>query len=323
MKSIQILEQEIQDLKKENQSLRESLYEMTTRYEENEKLFLPWIGNLGHWYWYVPQNIVHFNDAKINAIGYTKNDIDGDVSYQFFTDKLHKDDYDYVMENMSQHLSRKTPAYEVSYRIQHKNGQYKWYYDRGIVTKRDLKGAPLIVAGIVFDITEQKEMEKHLHDLNEQLQQYALNDALTKIKNRRAMVELLEKEIEATNNNVPTFSIIFIDIDDFKNINDQYGHIIGDTILKEVASLIKQMIRSQDQVARWGGDEFLILLPRTSLNDANYFAQTIKKNIEKAIFPKKITVSISAGISVYKKSTDTIQTVINRADSEMYHSKKY
>jgi PAS domain S-box-containing protein len=129
--------------------------------DEDEMLNFPWVGNLGQWFWDVKSNQVTFNPLKVLNLGYEKAEIPENCNYGFFTDKLHPDDYEPVMQNMRDHLSAKSDAYEVEYRIRTKSGLWKWYYDRGRVTRRADSGEPLFVAGIVFDITERKNLEEN------------------------------------------------------------------------------------------------------------------------------------------------------------------
>ncbi len=140
--------------------------------EEKEKeldLAFAWTGNLGHWYWDVQANIVKFNKKKATALGYSDDEIPDNVGFQWFTEKLHPDDYEYVMQNMRDHLYNNSAMYEVEYRIKAKNGDWKWYHDRGKVTRRTDKGEPIFLAGIVFDITEKKEVELKQNKLIEML----------------------------------------------------------------------------------------------------------------------------------------------------------
>ncbi|MGM0508280.1 MAG: PAS domain-containing sensor histidine kinase [Fusobacteriota bacterium] len=141
--------------------------------KNQEQLKFAWTNNLGRWYWNVKNNTVKHNPLKVEALGYRVKEV-GEVGYQFFTEKLHPDDYDRVMKKMEEHLKGETDAYEVEYRIRTKNGNWKWYYDRGATTKRDMNGNPVLVAGIVFDITERKKMEKEIKEKNQELK--ALNE---------------------------------------------------------------------------------------------------------------------------------------------------
>ncbi len=143
--------------------------ELQSQLSELEAFKFPWAGNLGHWYWDFKENKVTFNELKALTLGYTKEELPEKVGFEFFTDKLHPDDYERVMQSMRDHLEGRSPAYEVEYRIHTKEGGYKWYYDRGTILSRDIEGKPEYLAGIVFDISEQKQIEENLKSLNEQL----------------------------------------------------------------------------------------------------------------------------------------------------------
>jgi len=150
-----------------------------------ELLNFPWVGNLGQWYWLVQSNKVYFNDKKVTTLGYSMDEVPEEVGFDFFTSKLHKDDYDNVMDNMRDHLKGKRESYEVEYRIRTKDGSYKWYYDRGKVTKTDDNDKPLLLSGIVFDVSKNKEIENELKIANSQLHDLLIHDDLTKVYNRR------------------------------------------------------------------------------------------------------------------------------------------
>jgi len=156
--------EEIQKLEDLNQAIVEEK-------EKEELLDFSWTGNLGHWYWHFPTNTVTHNPLKVKTLGYSTEELPDKLTYQFFTDKLHPDDYEGVMQVMREHLKGQREVYEVEYRIQTKEGNWKYFYDRGKVTKRDEQGNPVILAGIVFDVTEKKEAEKALADTNRQLQE--------------------------------------------------------------------------------------------------------------------------------------------------------
>ena len=118
--------------------------------KEETRLEYAWSGNLGHWYWNVKMNRVTFNPLKVTRLGYTKDEIPHHVPYTFFTEKIHPNDYEKVMDVMTKHLNGQGKVYEVEYRIRTKDGKYKWYYDRGKITKYDKNNKPLFLAGIVF-----------------------------------------------------------------------------------------------------------------------------------------------------------------------------
>lgn len=123
-------------------------------------LKFPWAGNLGRWEWDCLTGKVTYNAKKLRAIGYETGEIDPGVDD--WTARIHPDDYEPTMENMRRHLYGKTEVYEVEYRIRHRDGSYRWFYDRGAVNARSPEGKPLRVGGIVFDISERKEKEARL-----------------------------------------------------------------------------------------------------------------------------------------------------------------
>ena len=136
------------------------LYGNTNEDAQMKLIETPWSGSLGEWQWNYKTNKVICNRKKINAIGYSLSEIPEEIGFEFFTDKLHPDDVENVMDNMKRHLLGESPAYEVEYRIQTKEGNYIWFYDRGTVVQYDDDGKPALIAGIVFDITKKKKLEE-------------------------------------------------------------------------------------------------------------------------------------------------------------------
>lgn len=289
---------------------------------DQEELLTPFSSDyLGDWYWDVKENKVTGNDRKFLALNYKKEDVPSHMGHQFFTDKIHPEDYDKVMDNMSEHLKGNIPFYEVRYKIQTKDGHWKSYYDRGNVTKRDKNGNPLLLAGIVVDITKEVEMTTLVKEQNKILLELIETDSLTDVYNRKALYEKLEAEIKYSNENKTNLTILMIDVDDFKSINDTHGHLVGDNILKKIATVIKDSIRDTDIVGRFGGEEFLVLLPNTTQEKCHTIAERIRENIEKLKLPSQNSVTISGGVKEYNH--ETIDSVIDKADKMMYEAKKH
>ncbi len=281
----------------------------------------PWVGNLGNWYWHVKANNLVFNDLKIKVLGYERHELPEIVGYDFFTKLLHPDDYDRVMENMRSHLYGMSPVYECSYRIKKKDGTWVWYYDRGKITKRDEAGKPEIVAGIVFDISEQKKLEEALSKQNELLNEMSRTDFLTKINNRRSLYEKLEYEILRSKRTHEPLSIAIMDIDHFKRVNDNYGHLAGDQVLIDVARIIQSSVRITDIVGRYGGEEFMVILPNCAAADAVNVAETIRLSVEGETFENGLKLTISGGLKQYEG--ETVDGVIELVDQSLYDAKQY
>ena len=301
-------------------NLEELVASLMSEKNQNELFHFPWAGNLGNWYFHTKDNIVVYNAAKIKALGYSEDEMPEKVTYQFFTEKIHPEDYEKTMKNMKDHMLGLTSAYEISYRIRTKAGDWRWFYDRGTVTKRDQEGRPLTVAGIVFDITEQKAMEELLKEQNKKLIKLASTDHLTKLNNRKALFETLEYEIKEEKRNHAGLCILILDIDYFKSINDTYGHLIGDQVLLQTAEILKNSVRRIDTVGRYGGEEFLVILPGTNIQDAVDVAERIRKNVEEATFTDGIKVTVSGGLKQYDGEEGS--SLICLADQQLYLAKE-
>lgn len=302
-----------EDLIKKIYTLEEQLKKELDSNNDSFLVEFPWAGNLGQWHWLYDQNKVVFNDKKVSQLGYDPVVV-GEVGFEFFTEKLHPDDYENVMQNMRDHLTGKTKAYEVEYRIRHKDGHYLWYYDRGTITKRDSSGKPLMLQGIVFDISESKKIELELIQLSER-------DTLTHAYNRRLLFIKLDDLIKLKVHETTPFALIMFDIDHFKKINDRYGHLVGDDVLVTLTKLIMDDKRSSDLIYRYGGEEFFLVLPNTDIKGAVKTAQRLHKLISKLFIPKVGHISVSMGVVEYQ-SQETIDDVIKRVDDLMYQAKK-
>ncbi len=179
--------------------------------------------------------------------------------------------------------------------------------------------------GARFDAA-QEEMTV-LREALSSLQDEVRRDELTGIANRRAFDEMLDKQISLSKRKSRPFSLLLIDVDHFKNINDTFGHTIGDEVLRFIAKRIESRIRKEDLAARFGGEEFTVLLPETLINSAVSVAEGIRSYFSKTRLnrdskPKTIgKVTISVGVAEYING-ETATELINRADSALYKAKK-
>ena len=164
------------------------------------------------------------------------------------------------------------------------------------------------------EIKKRKYAEKALKD-------FANRDSLTGIYNRAKIDSVIKEEIKNCKSLNQTFSIIFFDIDDFKLVNDDFGHIKGDSVLKNITSLVSINIRETDIIGRWGGEEFIIILPKTTSDKALVFANNLRELICKSDFEINKPLTISIGITQYLEN-DTKRDLIKRADEAMYDIKK-
>ena len=150
-------------------------------------------------------------------------------------------------------------------------------------------------------------------------------DDLTGVINRRHLVELGEKMFVSTHFKQQDFSVLMIDVDNFKMINDNFGHKGGDKVLKKIAELVNQLMRKNDSFGRFGGEEFICLLPETSPKDAYDVAERLRLSIQEKIKLNKVDeqVTVSIGISSYKReNTENFTQIIKEADVKMYEAKR-
>lgn len=168
---------------------------------------------------------------------------------------------------------------------------------------------------VVFsDISQRKEMEKKLFDM-------ATKDSLTGLYNRRFQVEAIKEAKEKADRYGIPFSVLMIDVDNFKSINDRLGHEIGDRVLIGVSNLISQSVRSADIPSRWGGEEFLVLLVNTDIEGAVVLAERIREGVTKLKVDNVPRITVSIGVAQYIPG-ESIDNLISRADHGLYDAKR-
>lgn len=204
-------------------------------------------------------------------------------------------------------------SFRCDLRIQRDSGDYRWIE---ISSKIDKNGE--VLAGILIDITMRKEAE-------ERLRHEATTDPLTGILNRRKIESLVQEHIDRYNKNKEIFSLIILDLDHFKIINDTHGHATGDNVLCHFTQLCQHSLRKIDYLSRIGGEEFAILLPNTSEKEALIIGERICQNIQDnpyVQFNKRIPFSVSIGCSTLKDEYLGVHKIFERADSALYLAKQ-
>jgi diguanylate cyclase (GGDEF)-like protein len=194
----------------------------------------------------------------------------------------------------------------------------------GHITQEDLL-AKIYSRWATIMKSSQVELEELNRMLNEKASEYELmsvTDPLTSIYNRSKFELELKKEINrVTRYRTDYFSVVFFDIDNFKKINDTYGHITGDRVLKSVTQVLKESLRLTDLFARWGGEEFAVIMSHTSLADATVAAEKLRKTIELTHIEDVGCVTCSFGVYEFSQG-DTVQSVMLKVDNLMYEAKK-
>lgn len=186
------------------------------------------------------------------------------------------------------------------------------------------------IIATLTDITERHMLQEELKRKNEaltikntQLYTKTITDDLTQLYSRDFMFAIIEKAIERTRRNATALTLCVIDIDNFKSVNDKYGHLVGDKVLRKLSDLMAQNLRASDFIGRYGGEEFILVLQETSIEAAFEICERMRLQIESKKFKFKsdmFTVTISTGIALYK--SHSLEDFISVADLKMYEAKR-
>lgn len=248
-----------------------------------------------------------------------QNFASGEMAPHFdqWLEKLHPQDRDAALASYSAHLAGQAPFYEAEYRSTLPDGREIWLWDRGRVLERDEQGVPLRILGAHLDITRRKAYEQ-------QLNQLAYIDPLTGIANRRHLTERLQQEAERAGRQRTVFTLAMLDVDHFKHFNDTHGHDVGDQILAEVSRAMAGALREYDICGRWGGEEFLLILPDTSLAAAlPVVTRTHQRIRQHCIEHEGQMLSITASIGLAEfRAGECYSETLARADQALLNAKR-
>ena len=197
--------------------------------------------------------------------------------------------------------------------------------ERTVTPVRRADGAIGWFVTIGRDVTERVDDERFREDLVRQLRDAASTDPLTGVANRRRFFDLARRAVGRAQRRDENLSVIMFDLDHFKRINDTHGHMVGDEVLKETVRICSSTLRTDDIIARFGGEEFIILLPNTSLAAASVVAERMRETLEATAITTAsgpVKVTLSAGVSTLGEQSPTIDRMIRCADDGLYDAKR-
>lgn len=189
---------------------------------------------------------------------------------------------------------------------------------RGAFRDKDL----LVYNAVAMHIAQALENSR----LFQETQDKAITDDLTGLYSRRYFMEIMGKEVSKAKRNGTSFSLLMFDVDHFKKVNDTFGHLVGDDVLRSLSASLQKNTRQEDVLARYGGEEFVILLPGIKLDDAEYVAQKLRRGVKKDVSvdidgQPPYPVTISGGVSCYPGCGMSIEEIIDAADKALYTAK--
>ena len=301
-----------------------SLQDITTRIESEralreseERYALAARGtNDGLWNWNLVTGEIYFSSHWKAMLGYGESEI-GSEPEEWFS-RVHVEDLPRLKARINAHLNGEESQCDCEYRLRNSIGEYRWMLGRGLALFNE-DGVAVRLSGSQTDITERKLAEN-------QLEHNAFYDtALTNLPNRALFAERLDRTIARANRHPEqTFAVLFMDIDHFKKINDSLGHLAGDRLLIEASARFQTCLRPGDTVARFGGDEFAILLDDIgSVDDVHQIADRIHAELEApfALDGHEAFVTVSMGIAMGQGNAATAEELLRSADTAMYRAK--
>ncbi|AQS39019.1 diguanylate cyclase with PAS/PAC sensor [Shewanella psychrophila] len=306
-KTIKQLQEQIKALQEENIELTRQ------KLSVEEKLTAALDGTgLCLWQQHIPSGkLTIFNREWGHLLGYTEQELSAHVDS--WKGKLHPEDRDWVIAAFEDHVSGKAESYQAVHRMLHKNGGVSWVSDRGRIVEYD-EGRPVRMMGTHIDITQEKCYELDLARL-------AHCDPLTHLLNRKALEQAFYTQQQCQ----PSMggALFFIDLDSFKQVNDKHGHRFGDQVLMDVAQTLKNKAGDVAKLARFGGDEFVILHSAVNKDLLVKLAKSILEHYHRPVHigSCEIKLGLSIGISLFDCSDQFIATC-EHADRAMYQVKQ-
>ncbi|WGS53801.1 sensor domain-containing diguanylate cyclase [Paraburkholderia sp. D15] len=239
--------------------------------------------------------------------------------------RMHPEDRDKVVA-FCVAQSQAGTDHEADYRALTSRGDYVWLRDVVHVV-RGADGEVEALVGFMFDISERKKTEEKLAALQRELEALSYKDGLTGVGNRREFDAVLQREWKAAQRHGSPVSLIMADIDFFKSYNDYYGHVQGDECLKRVAEVLSEAVRPGDFVGRFGGEEFVLVLPNTGSEAARQVAERCRDRLcaaeiahERSPFRQTVTASFGVGSVIPRESDDPV-AFVNLVDTQLYLAK--
>jgi diguanylate cyclase (GGDEF)-like protein/PAS domain S-box-containing protein len=294
---------------------REKEMAQAVRESEGRYALAAQAANDGLWDWDLARGTVYFSTRWKEMLGYDGSEISDQP--EEWLDRVHPEDRGALVAEISALQAGERSSLMNEHRVRAGDGSYKWTLCRGLAVPGE--GAPATrIVGSLTDVTER-------HELEERLRHQALYDSLTGLPNRVLLMDRLSQAVANVKRRPGYwFTVLWLDLDNFKNLNDSLGHQFGDKLLVQVAGRIRAQLRETDTAARFGGDEFVLLL--LDVPDAAALQCVVTRLLEALRLPyhlddHEVVVTGSLGVVTSKTGYDRAEDVLRDADIAMYHAK--
>ncbi len=269
---------------------------------------------------YATADILPVIAYKINKYNFSNLKIAGKTPWNFGVSIMVRKDY----KELIPAINKAIDGISENEKIKINNKWISVHYQNGYSTKQIVNlvlGGLVIILIILGWVVHLKREVKIRKKLEIELKRLATVDKLTSVYNRYKMDLSLDKQIEISKRYKRPLSLIFFDIDFFKKVNDNYGHKVGDTVLIELSKMVAKSVRKSDIFGRWGGEEFLIILPETTEEEAMQLAEKLRKKIENHKFDKITNLTCSFGVTNFREN-DSAESLMIRVDKILYKAKQ-
>jgi len=308
-----ILANDVTALKKSEEQLRESEKQLSLALEGSELALFDWNIKTGDVFLSEQWSVMLGGEAKLTH-----------TTFAALEQLTHPAERPFLQRSIRDALKGLTSHYRAEHRVKTRSGTWLWIQSHGQVTARDSGGYATRMVGTSADVTERKRAEHELAQSRAELERAAWYDALTGLPNRNLLIDRLEQVLARSRRSRQLLALLYLDVDEFKAINDSLGHAAGDAVLKQFAERLRRAVRTSDTVVRMGGDEFIVLLEDLrEPKDAEAIASTIVGGAREEITVESRVLRVTTCIGIaFTKGEISAAELLKRADAALYQAKR-